>query len=157
MKAICPLSSGHDAASVCFSEAKMHDEESEQARKQVRMDKWLWAARFYKTRSFAAEALRGGKVEVNGARAKPSRNVRIGDSLNIRRGPYTWIVIVKACSMQRGPSTEAQLLYEETEDSIRKRQEVAAQLKLEHPQFGRTGRPSKKDRRTILKFTKRGR
>ena len=135
----------------------MHDEESEQARKQVRMDKWLWAARFYKTRSLAAEALSGGKVEVNGARAKPSRNVRIGDSLNIRRGPYTWIVIVKACSMQRGPSTEARLLYEETEDSIRKRQEVAAQLKLEQPQFGRTGRPSKKDRRTILKFTKRDR
>jgi ribosome-associated heat shock protein Hsp15 len=120
------------------------------------MDKWLWAARFYKTRSLAAEAVAGGKVEVNGMRAKPSRNVRIGDALTIRRGPYAWTVMVKALSTRRGPPTEAQLLHEETDESIRARQEVAVQLRLQGPQFGRSGRPSKKDRRTILKLTKRG-
>ena len=134
----------------------MPNEGSEPASQPTRMDKWLWAARFYKTRALAAEAVAGGKVEVNGMRGKPSRNVRIGDALTIRRGPYAWTVMVKALSTRRGPSTEAQLLYEETEESIRKRQEIATQLRLEDPEFGQRGRPSKKDRRTILKFTKRG-
>ena len=134
----------------------MPNEHSEPASQPARMDKWLWAARFYKTRSLAAEAVAGGKVEVNGMRAKPSRNVRIGDALTIRRGPYAWTVMVKALSTRRGPPTEAQLLHEETDESIRARQEVAVQLRLQGPQFGRSGRPSKKDRRTILKLTKRG-
>jgi ribosome-associated heat shock protein Hsp15 len=123
----------------------------------IRIDKWLWAARFFKTRSLAAEAVIGGKVEVNGARAKPSRNLRIGDSLSIRRGPYEWTVTVKGVTDRRGPAAKAQLLYEETEESIRRREAVSAQLKFERPpEFDLPGRPSKKDRRAILKFTKRG-
>ena len=123
----------------------------------VRIDKWLWAARFFKTRSFAADAVTGGKIDVNGARAKPSRIMRLGDSLSIRRGPYESTVVVKGLAKVRGPASEAQLLYEETEESIRRRELTSAQLKLERPpEFDSPGRPSKKDRRAVLRFTKRG-
>ena len=122
----------------------------------LRIDKWLWAARFFKTRSLAAEAVTGGKVEVNSARAKPSRAVRPGDQVSIRRGPYEWTVLVEAVNVRRGPAREAQELYTETEESIRKREAIAAQLKLEHaPDRDFSGRPSKKDRRAIRRFTKR--
>ena len=94
----------------------------------VRIDKWLWAARFFKTRSLAAEAVGGGKVEINGERAKPSRIVRAGDRITVRRGPYEWIVIVKNVARLRGPAAQAQLLYDETEESLRQRQTAAAQL-----------------------------
>ncbi len=90
----------------------MHDEDTNEA---IRIDKWLWTARFFKTRSVAAEAVTGGKVQINGTRAKPSRTVRSGDSLNIRHGPYEWTVIVKAVAKLRGPALQAQLLYQETE------------------------------------------
>jgi ribosome-associated heat shock protein Hsp15 len=136
---------------------EMHDEASEGSSDQVRLDKWLWAARFFKTRSLAAEAVTGGKVEVNGGRAKPSRNLRLGDALNIRRGPYVWSVMVKGVTHLRGPAPKAQLLYEETVESIRKREATSARLKLERPsEFDLSGRPSKKSRRDILRFTKRG-
>jgi ribosome-associated heat shock protein Hsp15 len=124
--------------------------------REIRLDKWLWAARFFKTRSLAADAITGGKVEINGERAKPSRMVRAVDKLNIRRGPYEWTVIVKDVARLRGPASQAQQLYEETEESVRKREAVAAQLKLERPpEFDTPGRPSKKDRRAIARFTKR--
>lgn len=130
----------------------MSDSESE----AVRLDKWLWAARFFKTRSLAAEAIGGGKVEINGDRAKPSRIVRSGDKLCVRRGTYEWTVIVKDVSRLRGPAPQAQLLYEETEESLRQREEFVAQMKLERPaDFDSWGRPSKKDRRDIARF-KRG-
>ena len=123
----------------------------------VRVDKWLWAARFFKTRSLAAEAVSGGKIEINGERAKPSRVVRIGDKVGIRRGPYEWTIIVKDVARLRGPAAQAQQLYEETEESLRKREAAIAQLKLERPpEFDIPGRPSKKDRRAIQRFTKRG-
>ena len=123
----------------------------------IRIDKWLWAARFFKTRSLAAEAVSGGKVEINGDRAKPSRIVRPGDKLCVRRGPYEWIVVVKELSRLRGPAPQAQLLYDETEESMRHRQAIAAQLQLERPpEFDAPGRPTKRDRRAISRFTKRG-
>ena len=123
---------------------------------QVRLDKWLWAARFFKTRALAAEAAAGGKVEINGERAKPSRIVRLGDCLRIRRGPFEWTVIVKDTARLRGPVPQAQQLYEETEESARQRTAAAAQLKLERPPEFASGRPSKKDRRAIARFIKRG-
>jgi len=124
---------------------------------EVRLDKWLWAARFFKTRALAAEAAGGGKVEINGERAKPSRIVRVGDRLCIRRGPFEWTVIVKDTSRLRGPAPQAQQLYEETEESARRRAAAAAQLKLERPpEFASSTRPSKRDRRVIARFTKKG-
>ncbi|HSE90419.1 MAG TPA: S4 domain-containing protein [Candidatus Binatia bacterium] len=135
----------------------MNPQEIEQTHEPIRIDKWLWAARFFKTRSLAAEAVTGGKIEVNGARAKPSRIMRLGDKLDIRRGPYEWTVVVKGLAKLRGPAPEAQLLYEETEESVRKRAAASAQLKFERsPEFDIPGRPSKKDRRAMLRFTKRG-
>ena len=123
---------------------------------EIRIDKWLWAARFFKTRSLAAEAVSGGKVDINGERPKPSRVVRLGDRLNIRRGLYEWTIIVKDVSRLRGPAPQAQLLYEETQESVSKRAAVAAQMKFEGPpDFDSPGRPSKKDRRAIDRFTKR--
>jgi ribosome-associated heat shock protein Hsp15 len=135
----------------------MSDKEIEETNEPMRIDKWLWAARFFKTRSLAAEAVTGGKIDVNGARAKPSRIMRLGDKLSIRRGPYEWTVVVKGLAKLRGPAAEAQLLYEETEESIRKREAISAQFKFERPpEFNIPGRPSKKDRRAVLRFTKRG-
>ena len=135
----------------------MKDEKTDQTNEPIRIDKWLWAARFFKTRALAAAAITGGKIEVNSARAKPSRILRRGDQLGIRRGFHEWTVIVKGVAGIRGPAPEAQLLYEETEESVQKREAVAAQLKLERPpEFDTPGRPSKKDRRAVLRFTKRG-
>ena len=124
---------------------------------EIRLDKWLWAARFFKTRSLAAEAIAGGKVEINDDRAKPSRLVRRGDKLKIRRGPYEWTIAVSAISGLRGPAQKAQLLYNESEESVHKREVTIAQIKLERPpDFDAPGRPSKRDRREIAKLTKRG-
>jgi ribosome-associated heat shock protein Hsp15 len=135
----------------------MSEAGSEEAQEQIRIDKWLWAARFFKTRSLAAEAVTGGKVEINGARAKPSRNVRRGETITVRKGPFEWTVIVQAVAQHRGPAPQARRLYEETEGSARKRAAAAAQMKFERPpEFDLPGRPSKKDRRAIQRFTKRG-
>jgi ribosome-associated heat shock protein Hsp15 len=124
---------------------------------EVRLDKWLWAARFFKTRSLAAEAVTGGKIAINNERPKPSRIVRPGDRLTVRRGPYEWTVIVKDISRLRGPASQAQLLYAETEESRSKREAASAQLKLERPpEFDSPGRPSKKDRRAMERWTRRG-
>ena len=114
----------------------------------VRLDKWLWAARFFKTRSLAAAAVQGGKVHVRDDRAKPARAVRVGDELRIRRGPYQWVVTVSGLSTKRGPAKEAALLYEETEESVRNREAARAQLQAQSAPFReRGGRPTKKDRR----------
>jgi ribosome-associated heat shock protein Hsp15 len=122
----------------------------------IRIDKWLWAARFFKTRSLAAESVSGGKIQINGDRPKPSRVVRVGDRLTIHRGPYEWTIIVKDVSCIRGPAPQAQQLYEETVESLAKRAALAAQMKLDHaPDYDSAGRPSKKDRRAIRRFTKR--
>ena len=122
----------------------------------VRIDKWLWAARFFKTRGLAAQAIAGGLVEINGSRSKPSRTVRPGDQLTIRRGGYEWSIIVRDVSNLRGPALQAQALYDETEESVQRREATMAQLRFERPpEFELPGRPSKKDRRAMARFTKR--
>lgn len=120
----------------------------------LRIDKWLWAARFFKTRSLAARALDGGKVRLNGESAKPSRTLKPGDELAIRIADLEWVVEVKALSRQRGPAAQAALLYAERADS-RARREAAIALRktLPHPAAGVKGRPTKKDRRQIHRFT----
>ena len=125
------------------------------AEDRVRIDKWLWAARFFKTRSMAAQAVTGGKVHVNGARIKPARMVQPGEELRIRRGELEFIVIVQAVSDKRRPAKEAQLLYAETEESIRQRENTREQKRLEAADrmFGPMKRPDKRERRKIRKFT----
>ena len=120
----------------------------------VRLDKWLWAARFYKTRSLATEAIKGGKVHLNGQRVKPSHNVEIGHSIRIKKESIEQTVIIKALSGKRGPAKIAQTLYEETQESIEQREKQTAERKAQSagmPQYA-TRRPNKKDRRKIIQF-----
>jgi ribosome-associated heat shock protein Hsp15 len=125
----------------------------------VRLDKWLWAARFYKTRSLATEAIAGGKVEVNGDRAKPAKAIKPGDEVRVRLGAYEHILIVRALADRRGPASVAQTLYEETDASRTERDRLAAQHKLAPPTFvyEEKGRPTKKDRRDLSSFIDRKR
>jgi ribosome-associated heat shock protein Hsp15 len=117
---------------------------------RVRLDKWLWAARFFKTRAIAATAIETGKVEVNGERAKRAKQLQIGDSLRIRLGPYHHIVTVRGLSEIRGPAPVAAKLYEETPESIKARDAMAAQVKAAATGASyEKGRPTKKDRRDI--------
>jgi ribosome-associated heat shock protein Hsp15 len=122
----------------------------------TRIDKWLWAARFYKTRSIASDAVDGGKVHLNGARVKRSKEVKLGDELSIRIGPFEHIIMVKGLSERRGPAKDAQLLYEETPASITGRERVAAQLRVmaAAPSYDEPGRPTKKDRRELERLRK---
>jgi ribosome-associated heat shock protein Hsp15 len=120
----------------------------------LRLDKWLWAARFFKTRSLAQQAVAGGRVQLNGERTKRAHEVRVGDSIDVRVGDWRWQVVVKALSDRRGPAEEARRLYDETPESRAERErrqdlrrwgaEPAAALK---------GRPTKRDRRRIEDFT----
>ncbi len=122
---------------------------------KVRIDKWLWAARFFKTRGLAGEAIRGGKVELNGSRAKPAKTLQVGDKLRIRRGPYEYHVVVEGLSRHRGPASVAATLYRETAESIAAREALAAQLRAASAGQPRApGRPSKRDRRRIVRFTR---
>jgi ribosome-associated heat shock protein Hsp15 len=120
---------------------------------RVRLDKWLWAARFFKTRALAAEAVEGGKVQVNGDRPKRARPLQVGDEVRVRLGPYEHTISVRALSARRGPASEAAGLYEETAASRTAREALAIQLKSLHAVFGPDkGRPSKKDRRDIQRL-----
>ena len=121
---------------------------------RVRIDKWLWAARFYKTRSLAADAVEGGKVQVNGDRVKPAKQVRPGDELVVRTGVFTWEVEVLSLAERRGSATEAAKLYREAEQSRRAREDKAALLKAERQSspVRAQGRPTKKQRRQIIRF-----
>jgi ribosome-associated heat shock protein Hsp15 len=126
-----------------------HEEETGQ-QGRVRVDKWLWAARFYKTRGLSAEAIDGGKVEVNGDRAKRSRMVQAGDRIRIRIGPYEHIIVVRGVSERRGSAQIAQQLYEEEAESRKAREAMALHVRAMHANTGYdTGRPTKKDRRDI--------
>ena len=121
---------------------------------RVRVDKWLWSARFFKTRSLASQAVEGGKVKVNGERAKPSKEVKPGDRLLIQVGEVEWEVQVLALADKRGPAEVARLLYEESEASQLRRAERAANRRLQvDPGSAIKGRPTKRDRRLIHRFT----
>ena len=121
---------------------------------RLRIDKWLWAARFYKTRSLAAEELDKGRVRVNDVEAKPSREVKVGDTLTLRQGPVTRTLVVRGISSQRGGAPAAQLLYEETAESLAAKALQAEQRRLgQEPAISQTqGRPTKRDRRDIEKL-----
>ena len=120
---------------------------------RVRIDKWLWAARFYKTRALAAEAIDSGRIEVNGDRSKRSRLVQAGDRVRIRIGPYEHLVIVRAVSEKRGSAPVAATLYEEEPDSKKARELMAVHMKAMRANTGyESGRPTKKDRRDIEKI-----
>ncbi|HVD04663.1 MAG TPA: RNA-binding S4 domain-containing protein [Gemmatimonadaceae bacterium] len=121
----------------------------------VRIDKWLWAARFFKTRSMAADAVTGGKVELNGDRVKPAKSVKVGDELKIRLGFYEHVIAVRGLSEQRGPAVVAQALYEETPESAAARAKLAERMRYEMPKGTESGRPSKKDRRDIRRLRER--
>ncbi len=120
---------------------------------RVRIDKWLWAARFYKTRSLAADAVESGKAQVNGERVKPAKLLKSGDTLAIRNGHFAWEITVLALSERRGSAADAAMLYSESDQSKKEREEKSALLKIErqsNPFPG--GRPTKKQRRQIIRF-----
>jgi ribosome-associated heat shock protein Hsp15 len=123
----------------------------------VRIDRWLWAARLVKTRALAVDAIKGGRVELNDERAKPSKDVRPGDRVEISSGPLRRCVIVRATPVRRGPASAAALLYEETAESLEARERLAAERRLAGASGPRGGeRPTKRDRRR-LDAARRGR
>ena len=116
----------------------------------VRIDKWLWAARFYKTRSAAQQAIEGGKVKLNGERTKPAKDVKPGDRLSINIGVHEWVITVLQLSAQRGPAPVARTLYEESEESRARRERTIEQRHVTfEPAMGRKGRPTKRERREL--------
>ncbi len=119
---------------------------------KVRLDKWLWAARFYKTRALAKAAIEGGKVHCRGERCKPSKEPKVGEELVIRAGFDERTVVIRALSAVRRGAPEAQLLYEETADSLAKRENAAAMRKAGALGVETDGKPSKKQRRALQRF-----
>jgi ribosome-associated heat shock protein Hsp15 len=123
------------------------------AEARIRLDKWLWAARFFKTRTLAATAIDGGKVRLNGVSAKPAKEVAVGDRLDISLGEQQWSVVVQAINGQRRPASEARRLYAETAESVERRR-LAAELRrlAPAPGAGLKGRPTKRAGRQIRRF-----
>jgi ribosome-associated heat shock protein Hsp15 len=120
------------------------------ADRSVRLDTWLWAARFFKTRALSAKAVDGGKVEVNGARAKRAKAVKVGDRLRVRKGPFEHLLTVRAVSDRRGSPVLAAQLYDEDGAAKAQRERLAAQLRLAPSlRYEGKGRPTKKDRRRL--------
>lgn len=133
--------------------ARQHDADHEDDDDVARLDKWLWAARFFKTRALAVEAIAGGKVELNGDKPKRAKPLKLGDELRIRLGPYVHHIIVRQLGTRRGPAAVAQLLYEETEASRTERERLAERLRAAPPDFFfEKGRPTKKDRRELRRY-----
>lgn len=131
--------------------ANKHDEDDDSGK--VRIDKWLWAARFFKTRGLAADAIDGGKIRYDGERPKPAKEVKLGAVLRITRPDGEWEVIVRGLSVQRRGAPEAALLYEETEQSRQRREQAELNREADHATRDRgMGRPTKRDRRLIKRF-----
>jgi ribosome-associated heat shock protein Hsp15 len=123
----------------------------------LRVDRWLWAARLLKTRALAADAVKAGRVQVNGGTAKPSKEVRPGDRLELRTGPVRMNLIVRGTAPRRGPASEAARLYEETPESREARDRHAEERRLARQEGGEGGRPTKRDRRRLEKVKGRRR
>jgi ribosome-associated heat shock protein Hsp15 len=122
---------------------------------RVRLDKWLWAARFYKTRGLAADAIDGGRVDVNSTRAKRAKMVQVGDEVRVRQNPFEHVVHVRGISERRGPASVAATLYEETPESKAKRETLATKIRSMPADDWDSGRPTKRDRRQIDRFKRR--
>ena len=120
---------------------------------KLRIDKWLWAARFYKTRSLATEEIDKGRVRINDLEVKPAKEVKAGDRVALRQGSVTRTLVVRGISDKRGGAPQAQLLYEETEASVKLREQLAEQQRLEPANSQEHGRPTKRDRRSIDKVS----
>ena len=120
---------------------------------KLRIDKWLWAARFYKTRSLATEEIDKGRVRINDTEVKPAKEVKVGDTVVLRQGPITRTLVVRGISDKRGGAPVAQLLYAELEASIKLREQLAEQHRLEPANRQEHGRPTTRDRRSIDKVT----
>ena len=121
----------------------------------IRIDKWLWTARFFKTRKLASEAVSGGRVHINGQRCKPAKDIRVGFKLSITKAPYQWDITIMGINSHRRPAKEAVLLYQEEAESFKKRQEQIALVKEQRaltPHAEREHRPNKKQRRQIHRF-----
>jgi ribosome-associated heat shock protein Hsp15 len=141
---------------------KIHQKKHDHApagrvQEKVRLDKWLWAARFFKTRALAQEAIEGGKVHYNGERSKPGRLVQEGATIEVTQDPYRRTLVVRGLDERRGPASRARQLYEETPESIAAREALAEQRRfLAASAPAPAHRPSKKDRRRIVGFTGKG-
>ena len=121
----------------------------------VRLDKWLWGARFYKTRTLAVEAINGGKVHLNRQRVKPSRTIKIDDTLTISKPPYEYTITILDLAMQRRPASETQLRYSESDESVATREKLRLEIKSQPLGFRHDqGNPNKRDRRHIIKFNR---
>ncbi len=130
-----------------------HDEHERGSEDGMRLDKWLWVARFFKTRALATEAINGGKIHMNGQRAKPGKEIGLGARLQISKDQYVWDITVTALNAQRRPASEAALLYEETPESRAKRQAEVERRRLDREMGVQPDqRPDKKDRRVIHRF-----
>lgn len=135
----------------------MKSEQNHNEISTMRLDKWLWCARFYKTRGLAADAIKGGRILVNEEKPKPSKTIQAGTRLKIRRTPYQFDITIVLLAKSRKSAKDAALLYQESEESIRKREEISARLKLDAINNPRTiGRPTKRDRRHIIRFKTKG-
>ena len=120
---------------------------------EVRLDKWLWAARFFKTRQLAIDAINAGHIDLNGERAKPAKPVKAGDNVSLRKPPYVVHLVVQAVSEKRGPASAARQLYLENAESVLARERLAAELRDMPPPIFK-GRPTKRDRRVIERFAR---
>ncbi|MEW8506209.1 MAG: S4 domain-containing protein [Candidatus Thiodiazotropha sp.] len=131
------------------------NQSADNVEEKVRLDKWLWAARFFKTRQIACEAINGGKVHLNGHRTKPGKEIKAGSQLRIHKGALEWEITVRIPAARRRPASEARSFYDESPASIERREKLIEAQRLERSVSPRIahGRPSKKDRRMIHRFT----